>query len=462
MRRSFAWMAAVLALVAVGFLMACNTKYQAAYNGLVVVPTQGQAVMETFSLNLANGEMTQINNQNGPPTPGLSGAVILDPTGANAYVIMNQNAALQPSSTGITVFPIGGDGALHAGKTQGLNPSTLGTAICIFTQNGMTMTEQITVPVNAPVVPHALAMDSAGKFLFVADVATSAQGTYSCNGSSVTSEVPVPGAVSVLTVSNGALTEIAGSPFPLPVPLPTEEEGDIPSASALAVTPTSYPVQYSYCSGHAPPTTEYLYVTDSANYVLLNYSIDPSAGTLSLNEYAPGEPGIPTGSVPSGVAVDPCNRFAYVANAGPGSIQNSVSAYTICSTVDILSEPPCQTANFSLNPIAGSPYPAGDSPGPIAVDAYGNFLYVVNTGSSNVSGYRISPSNGTLTVFTGAPAAAGVGANSIAIRRDDSWVFVANLTSGTLSQYAITQSSGGLSPVAPVSTLDYPSGVAVK
>ncbi len=453
-------MVAVPALVAVGFgfLIACNTKYQAAYNGLVIVPTQGQAVMETFSLNLANGEMTQINNQYGPPTPGLSGAVILDPAGANAYVIMNQNAALQPSSTGITVFPIGSDGALHPGKTQGLNPILSTTVNCIFIQNGMTVTQEITVPVTAPVVPNALAMDSAGKLLFVTDVATSAQGTYMCNGATVTADLPVQGAVSVFTVSNGTLAEVAGSPFPLPA----EPGGDTPSASALAVTPTIYPVEYSYCSGHAPPTTENLYVTDSANYVLLNYSITPSAGTLSLVPYSSSSPGIPTGSVPSGVAVDPCNRYAYVANAGPGSSQNSVSAYTICSTVNVLSEPYCNSADFSLNPIASSPYPAGDSPGPIAVDAYGNFLYVVNTASGNVSGYRISPSNGTLTVFTGAPAAAGLGANSIAIRRDDSWVFVANVTAGTVTEYAISQSSGGLSPLPPVNTLDYPSGVAVK
>jgi DNA-binding beta-propeller fold protein YncE len=281
---------------------------------------------------------------------------------------------------------------------------------------------------------------------------------YTCNGQSITAELPVPGAVSVFTVSNGTLAEIAGSPFTLPA----EPGGENPSASALAVTPTIYPVEYSYCSGHAPPTSENLYVTDSANYVLLNYSITPSAGTLSLTPYSPSSPGIPTGSVPSGVAVDPCNRYAYVANAGPGSSQNSVTAYSICSTVNIIADPQCQTANFSLTEITGSPYPAGNSPGPIKVDAYGNFLYVVNTGSSNVSGYRISPSNGTLTVFSGAPAAAGVGANSIAIRSDDSWVFVSNLTSGTVSEYAITLSTGTLSPLPAVSTLDYPSGIAVK
>jgi 6-phosphogluconolactonase len=410
-----------LALVAIGFLIACSTKYSSSSNGLVVVPSQGSAVMETFTLNLANGATSQINNVNGPPTPGLPTAVILNPAGTFAYVIMNQSAALVPSVTGIGVFPISSDGKLGAGTTTPLNNTVGGT----------------------PVLPVALAIDSGGKFLFVADSAN--------NGA--------PGTVSVFAVSGGSLTEVSGSPFPLPV----VTGGSTASASALAVTPTVYPGQFSFCAGHTPAATENLYVTDSTNYVLLNYSVDQSAGVLTLLPYSPATPGIPTGAVPSGVAVDPCNRFVYVANAGPGSSQNNVSAYTICSAINLLSQPPCPVADFSLNPVAGSPFPTNsNSPGPISVDAYGNFLYVVNTGSGNVSGFRINANTGALTAFTGGPVVAGLGANSIAIRSDDSWVFVANTNATSVSQYAITLTTGALNPVSPISTLDYPSGVAVK
>ena len=415
------WIVAILALVAIGFLMACSTKYSSSStsNALVVVPSQGSAVMQSFSINLANGESSQINNVNGPPTPGLPTAVILDPAGKFAYVIMKQSAALVPSVTGIGVFPIGSDGKLGPATTATLN------------NNGGT-----------PVVPVALAMDSAGKFLFVANSGISG----------------APGSVSVLPIgSDGSLTELPTSPYPLPV----EPGGSTPSASALALSRTTYPVQFSFCSGHTAPATENLYVTDSVNYVLLNYSVDPSAGALTLMPYSSSLPGIPTGSVPSGIAVDPCNRFAYVANAGPGSSQNTVSAFSICSAINLLSTPICPVADFSLHPIA-SPYPAGDSPGPIAVDAYGSFLYVVNTGSSNISGYKISPSTGALTAFIGQPVASGLGANSIAIRSDDSWIFVANTNSTSVSQYSLVFSTGILSPVGPINTLDYPSGVAVK
>ena len=97
------------------------------------------------------------------------------------------------------------------------------------------------------------------------------------------------------------------------------------------------------------------------------------------------------------------------------------------------------------------------------MDAYGSFLYAVNTGSGSISSYKINSNTGGLTAFLGAPVVTtGQGANSIAIRSDDSWVFVANLTTGSLSQYAMTPSTGVLNPVGPVSTLVLPSGVAVK
>jgi 6-phosphogluconolactonase (cycloisomerase 2 family) len=416
MRTRLTWIVAILALVSIGVLMACGTKYSSSANGLVVVPSQGSAVMESFSLDLANGHVTPINNVNGPPTPGLPQAVILDPAGDFAYVIVQQNAAVNASVTGIASFQIASDGKL----------SLVGTV-------------QMTNPV-------AIAMDSAGKLLFVA------------NG--------IEGTVSVFSIgSGGTLTEVAGSPFPLPMPM----GGQFPVASAVAVTPTVYPVEFAYCSGFTPPTTENLYVTDAINYLILNFKVDPSAGTLMQVPVSPGVPGLATGSVPSGVAVDPCNRFLYVSNTGPGSNANTVSAYTICSAVNLVSQPQnCGSPpDFSLHPVTATPYVAGDNPGPLAVDAYGAFLYVVDTGSSQISSFRMSPTTGALTALSPAFVNTGLEPNSIAIRSDDSFMFVANAGSATvgaqtISEYAITPSTGQLTPLPLVSTFNNPSGVAVK
>ncbi len=160
--------------------------------------------------------------------------------------------------------------------------------------------------------------------------------------------------------------------------------------------------------------------------------------------------------MPTGVAVDPCNRFVFVSN----STSNNVSAYTICSAVSVAQN--CQTPDFSLQAVTGSPYPAGDFPGPIAVDAFGKFLYVVDTGSNQISGFQIGGSNGTLSTIPS--AALNQGPNSIAIRSDDSYLFVANSTSANLSEYAITPASGALVPqnTSGIQTFNTPTGVAVK
>ena len=401
MRTRFTWAVAMLAVVGIGFLLACSTKFSTSSNGLVIVPTQGSAVMQTFSLNLGNGHVSQINNTAGPPTPGLPGAVVLDPAGAFAYVIVNQNATLPGSATGITSFKVGTDGKLSFVATT---------------------------PVTNPV---AMTMDSAGKLLFVA------------NG--------LAGTVSVFSVgANAALSEVTGSPVALPA---EPGGGGSPTPVALAVTPTVFPIQFAACSGGTAPTTENLYVADSVNNVVLNYLVS-SAGGLTLVPASATAMGVITGTLPSGVTVDPCGQFVYVANA----TSNSVSAYTICNKTS----QNCTQPDYSLQPVSGSPFPAGDVPGPIAVDPFAKFVYVVDTGSSQLSGFRISPSDGSLTAIANTPVATNSGANSIAIRSDGSWIFVANFNSANVSQYAITQATGQLTPQTPFITLNYPSGVAVK
>jgi 6-phosphogluconolactonase (cycloisomerase 2 family) len=315
---------------------------------------------------------------------------------------------------------------LGSGATTGLLPAN-------FTPPGTNLVEQV------PVVPVAMVIDSGGKFLFVADAKTS---DASNNG--------VPGAVSVLAVSNGSLTEVPGSPFLLPA----QTGGTASSASALAITPTVYPSAYAICSANVPPTTENLYVTDSVNYVLLNYSVS-STGALTLVPTS-STLGVATGTVPSGVTVDPCNRFVYVSNSQPN---NSVSAFTICSVISL---PSCPNADFSLLPVQGSPFAAGNAPGPLMMDAYANYLYVLDTGQNAISAYKVSTTTGSLTPLNPTPITTNAYPTSIAIRSDDSWMFVTNLNSANLSQYAITPSTGGLTPQAPVQTDNFPWGVAVK
>ena len=402
MRTRFTWIVGILVLAAIGLLMACSNKYTSTYNGLVVASTQGNAVMQSFSLNLGTGQTTTINNVNGPPTPGVATAVLIDPAGNYAYVIVTQSSTLPGSSTGIASFQIASDGKLAYVST-------------------FAMTN-----------PIAMAMDSAGQFLFVAN---GAEGT-----------------VTALSIGSGGTLTSAGL-----ATLPPQPGGQPASASALAVTPTVFPVLYAPCSGHTAPTAEYLYVTDSLNNVLLDYSVS-SSGALALVTTSPPL-GIATGTLPSGVTVDPCNRFAYVANG----LSASVSAYTIYTVVSLPNN--CQNADYSLRPVIGSPYLAGDGAGPLVTDPYASFLYVLDTGKDAISAYQISAVSGALTPLPTQPVAANAFPTSMAVRSNKgstSWLFVANSNQATISEYAITPATGALTPQPAIQSFNQPWGVAVK
>jgi 6-phosphogluconolactonase (cycloisomerase 2 family) len=219
-------------------------------------------------------------------------------------------------------------------------------------------------------------------------------------------------------------------------------------------------VQNAVCSGagNNPPTSEFLYVADSVNNVVWEFGVDPSSGALGNPPGQTEVKSFPAQSVPSGVAVDPCNRFVYVAN----TLSNNVNAYTICSAVLL---PSCPAADGTLVPVSGSPFSVSggaNGPGPLVVDPFGNTLYVVDTDSSMLSVFRISPVSGSLTPGNPAVVATGAKPTSIAIRSDDSWLFVTNFTGATLSQYSITPATGSLSPQPAITTDNYPWGVAVK
>src|SRR5260221_6836606 len=148
-------------------------------------------------------------------------------------------------------------------------------------------------------------------------------------------------------------------------------------------------------------------------------------------------------------------QFAYVVNA----LSSSVSAYSIGS-------------NGALPHVPGSPFPAGQNPGSVAVDPTGKFAYVVN-GSNNVSSFgAVSAfsigSNGALTPVPGSPFPAGLGSESLAVDPTGKFAYVTNLSSftsgfGAVSAFSIG-SNGALTPVpgSPFATGSAPPSVAVN
>ncbi len=196
--------------------------------------------------------------------------------------------------------------------------------------------------------PSSVVVDRAGRFVFV--------------GNNLGS-VPVPGsfagsvAVFALNRATGALTHVPGSPFAM-----DRVFGD--SANSLALTP----------DGH------FLFV---GGVGVTTFAVNATSGALAhVTEIA--------GVYPAGLAVEPTGRFLYV----PDSNQYVVRGYAIGTT-------------GHLTPVGTPPTfgaPTGLSSRGITI--LNDLLYVANTYTDSIYGFRINGGTGALAPVAGSPFSA--------------------------------------------------------
>ena len=232
-----------------------------------------------------------------------------------------------------------------------------------------------------------------------------------------------------INASTGALTQLTGSPF---------AAGYMPSA--VAIDPTgkfAYAVNNGSISGKYPGNVS-------------AYAINARAGALTQVKGSP----FAAGDGPTGMAIDPTAKFAYVTNYGSGD----VSAYAI------------NARTGALKQVHGSPFKISPRavPTAVAVDPVGSFAYVTDYGKAypyqigRVYAFAIDARTGALTRIKGSPFEAGYGPDSLAIDRAGKFVYVTNY-SGDVSGYAINANTGFLTqvPGSPFRAGNYASGVAI-
>lgn len=256
---------------------------------------------------------------------------------------------------------------------------------------------------------EGIVADPSGKFLYVSDFLNGAIDAFS------------------ITASNGALTQVAGSPF---------SAGSAPGTGGIAVD----------------PATKFLYATLLNSSAVAGYTINSTTGALTPIAGSP----FPAGNSPIQAIVDPTGNFLYVSNVNDS--MGTISAYSI------------DPASGALTSIAGSPFPTqANFPGPagFAFGAGGKFLYVGMAGTANannvITGFAVDSTTGALTQLAGSPFATGKDPGRIATDLSGKFLFSGNVQDNTVSAFTIDSSSGGLTPTAgsPFAPGGSPSALAV-
>jgi len=309
--------------------------------------------------------------------------------------------------------------------------------------------------------PQSIAVDSAGKFAYVANAG--------CNGG-------VAGYVSMYTIN--------------------------PATGALAsIGPPVSSLDYSAESVTVDPSGKFAYVANagddfSSDGSVVFYPINATTGALTSTGSIMGNcPGL---CVPESVAVDPSGKFAYVPNGGGES--NGVAMYTINAktgaltstgmipvggfAVSVAVHPSCKFAYaananntpglagnvsmYTINATTGALTSIGTvaagtifEPNPIAmaVDPTGSFAYVANSGSNDVSMYSINTTTGILTSI--GLIAAGTNPSSVAVDPTGKFAYVTNSGSNDVSTYTIDTTTGTLTLSGTISAGSTPTSIAI-
>ncbi|HEX8814560.1 MAG TPA: beta-propeller fold lactonase family protein [Terriglobales bacterium] len=210
------------------------------------------------------------------------------------------------------------------------------------------------------------------------------------------------------------------------------------------------------------PSGKFLFVAnqksnDVSVFTINGTDLAPVAGS-PFTTIPKGTENVPTG--PIAVAVPPAGNYIYVAN----QFTNTVFPFRY------------NAATGALTPLLTTPYPACAQPGvciapaALGISNNGNFLFVVNQGSNNVTSYALCvvvsatcpTPNGQLTQV-GPPVAAGQGPISIASDPFWNFVYVADFASNQISQYLFSPGSGVLTPLSnpAISTGTSPVSITV-
>jgi 6-phosphogluconolactonase (cycloisomerase 2 family) len=407
------------------FLLNCGSTVNRS-SGLLYVLIQGSSNVSSYAIDLNSGNLSLINSKASTCANASCGFpldIVLDPTEATAFVL-NQGT-FNPTSSGSPVAPsiygykVNSDGSLATGADVSGG---------VFTAGDLAV---------------AMARDPAGKFLFVVTSGLTPAPT-TCNATPVPAGCPQ---LYVFTSQTGSTTL------------------SLASQTALSRVPTGI------AAANGPNSSLLLYVTSNVDLVtgtnddntLSQYSVDASG---NVTEYTDPNTGLPYTTLgnPSAVLTVTTvpiggsgETFIYVASVTAGSVSGfhlCAIESANCTTQDVM--------NFRLLP-AGSPANAGSAPVAMVVDPTSQFLFVASENSSQVFGFRINGTQGTLSALSPASMSTGSQPIALAMHSSGKFLFVSNNGSSNVSSFNVDTTSGALSSPLTVTTVNAePAGLVSR
>jgi hypothetical protein len=397
------------------FLLNCGSS-SSRPSGVLYVLTQGSNGIgnnvSSFALDLNSGSLSLINSNASTCSTanacGLPVDILLDPTGATAFVL-NQGA--------ISSFTVNSDGSLGS-------PSTAWT-----------------VPAGDTAI--AMTRDTTGNFLFVI---TESPQLYVFS--------MTPGSTSLALANSVSLTKAPTGLSVLSFPAPSS--GTTPPCGFTT-------------------TEEFLYI--SSNYDFSNEHYDNALSVFcvgssgNLTDMTPDPPYIPQIDPLSVLAVNTNMAgqtttggiFVYVGSQPNAS--GALSIFQMCTQVGVGGCTQQDVTAALLRPIATTPPATGQNPIEMVVDPTNNFLYVLCYMSNQVFGYRIGTSTGLLTALAPAYEPTGVQPVSMAmhpsVNNTGQFLYTSNSGSSNISGFTLSTTSGSMSTPNVVIAPAAPSGMAV-
>jgi 6-phosphogluconolactonase (cycloisomerase 2 family) len=411
----------------------------AAQSPPVVPPIpQTSSSLSVFAVDRVSSDAREVAGSPFPTSGGLPAATGLTALPGDGFLYVTNNSlntiegfavastgALtsvgSPFPTGANPNPVTFDNAGHFGYVSNQTSSSVFVYSVNSTTGALTEIQADRVPTG--ISPTGVALTADGKFAYVLNL--SSISAFSVNPSS------------------GALTAIAGSPFPVPV---------VPGGG-------NNPLQTLIFN----PNGKSLYVKNDGGTgigSLAAFSIDSTTGALALLSGSPFTLGV---SATGLAGLDPAGRFLYVANQGLCTVPNGcITSTTSTGSISAFSldASGIPTALAGLPAVTPPPYQ-------VSVDPSGRFLYQSSISANEVLSYSIDQTAGTLTKLqAGGVSRSGgepvfVGAfvlpiSSAPLAFNPKFAYVPNVADNTISAYASDPATGKLSAVGT----PFPSGIA--